>query len=165
MHLLAERFSFLGGDDGGFLEEGVKTCLIKEMSPLISSIFYSVVTSIVQGCQIESFSIRFSIQKVQKAFDSIQLTIQFDRKPLLQCWKKLLQSWNWSIFKGDTPGCQKQLAKSFVITLCEIFTFYCLCFGFFVSKLNRIVSKIGGEKLSIRSGYELIRFAPKHSIR
>jgi hypothetical protein len=40
MHLVAERFVFLGGDDRGFLKEGVKAYRMASMSPLNSPTFF-----------------------------------------------------------------------------------------------------------------------------
>ncbi len=50
MHLLAERFAFLGGDDWGFLKGAVKTYLLtpKSILPQFAN-YFSVFTSVVYG--------------------------------------------------------------------------------------------------------------------
>ncbi len=55
---------------------------------------------------------------------------------LISSLEKLLQLWNWSIFKGHPPGYQEQLAKSFVICI-HLHVFWFLIFKIF-SKSNWI---------------------------
>jgi hypothetical protein len=82
--------------------------------------------------------------------DSIQFTIRLDRTPCCSVEKNYCNHEICHSLRGHTPGCQKQLAKSFVIPFCKILTFYCHCFWFFgfkmFSKSNQIVSKIEKKK-------------------
>jgi hypothetical protein len=85
----------------------------------------------------DSISIRYNLW-----FDSIENHLSSTEKNYFN--REIRQS-----SRGNLPGCQKQLARSFVVTSCEFFTFYCqgnliFCFQNLIKiESNRIVSKIG----------------------
>jgi hypothetical protein len=91
------------------------------------------------------------------------LSIRFDRK-LSQLSRKFFFSRKiGQCLRRDPPGCQKQLAKSFVITFCEIFTFYDHVFFIFCFKNLLQIESYRRSKISFDS--ICIRFDSTQNIR